>query len=269
MGYYGLLVPQTAIAKDATGSKWDQGLTYLGNFAAPYALWLPLVLLIALAAVLSVARDCLLRCATAAGFSGGCKAPARWSASCWSVGWCKPLLDSAGRRLHARAGVVGPGVLPAGPNRSDPDRRGPAVHKTGSWFTREKGNLLGGAVAALWLALAGWALWAANSPGMGRDATRVTYSGIVDERRFYSQATGHAHPLTAADYLDYPRMRAVLVAINNTPDGALLLPSGNYDVWDVVPALPLRRRRRRGLDGRLASSSRATPSSSPTSECSA
>ncbi|MCB0939949.1 MAG: hypothetical protein KDB72_06890, partial [Mycobacterium sp.] len=42
----------------------------------------------------------------------------------------------------------------------------------------------------------------------------------------------------AADYLDYPRMRAVIVAINNTPDGALLLPSGNYDVWDVVPAFP-------------------------------
>ena len=33
-------------------------------------------------------------------------------------------------------------------------------------------------------------------------------------------------------------MRAVLVAINNTPDGALLLPSGNYDQWDVVPAMP-------------------------------
>lgn len=40
-------------------------------------------------------------------------------------GGASPLLDSAGRRLHARAGVVGPGVLPAGPNRSDPDRRGP------------------------------------------------------------------------------------------------------------------------------------------------
>ena len=33
-------------------------------------------------------------------------------------------------------------------------------------------------------------------------------------------------------------MRAVLVALNNTPDGALLLPSGNYDQWDVVPAVP-------------------------------
>jgi arabinofuranosyltransferase len=96
-----------------------------------------------------------------------------------------------------------------------------------------------GAVSGLWLAVAGWSLWAANSPGMGDDATRVTYSGIVDERRFYAQATGHAHPLTAADYLDYPRMRAVLVALNNTPQGALLLPSGNYDQWDLVPAIPV------------------------------
>ena len=105
-------------------------------------------------------------------------------------------------------------------------------------LAREVGYALAGTTTALWLAVVGWSLWAANSPGLGYDATRVTYSGIVDERRFYSQATGHAHPLTAADYLDSPRMRAVLVALNNTPDGALLLPSGNYDVWDVVPAMP-------------------------------
>jgi arabinofuranosyltransferase len=33
-------------------------------------------------------------------------------------------------------------------------------------------------------------------------------------------------------------MRGVLIAINNTPDGALLLPSGNWDIWDVVPQKP-------------------------------
>jgi arabinofuranosyltransferase len=114
----------------------------------------------------------------------------------------------------------------------------PVVFPEGTRFARETGYWLAGAVSALWLAVAGWSLWAANSPGMGDDATRVTYSGIVDERRFYSQATGKAHPLTAADYLDYPRMRAVLVALNNTPEGALLLPSGNYDQWDLVPVIP-------------------------------
>ena len=114
----------------------------------------------------------------------------------------------------------------------------PIVLPYGTRVPRGPGYLFAGATGLLWLAVAGWALWAANSPGMGSDATRVTYTGIVDERRFYAQATGHAHPLTAADYLDYPRMRAVLTAINNTPDGALLLPSGNYDQWDVVPAIP-------------------------------
>jgi arabinofuranosyltransferase len=114
----------------------------------------------------------------------------------------------------------------------------PVVLPSGMRAVRGPGYLLAGATAVFWLAVVGWSAWAANSPGLGADATRVTYSGIVDERRFYSQATGHAHPLTAADYLDYPRMRAVIAAIENTPDGALLLPSGNYDQWDVVPALP-------------------------------
>jgi arabinofuranosyltransferase len=113
----------------------------------------------------------------------------------------------------------------------------PVMLPDGKEFTREMGTWLAGTAAVLWLGVAGWSLWAANSPGMGDDATRVTYSGIVDERRFYAQATGHAHPLTAADYLDYPRMRAVLVALNNTPQGALLLPSGNYDQWDLVPPI--------------------------------
>jgi arabinofuranosyltransferase len=52
MGYYGLLVPQTAIAKDASGSKWGQGFVYLHNFTGPYALWIPAVLLVALALLL-------------------------------------------------------------------------------------------------------------------------------------------------------------------------------------------------------------------------
>ena len=114
----------------------------------------------------------------------------------------------------------------------------PVVFPEGTRLTREAGYWLAGGVSALWMSVAGWALWAANSPGLGDDATRVTYTGIVDERRFYAQATGHAHPLTAADYLDYPRMRAILVALNNTPEGALLLPSGNYDQWDLVPPIP-------------------------------
>jgi arabinofuranosyltransferase len=114
----------------------------------------------------------------------------------------------------------------------------PVMVPDGKDFSVRTGYWLAGVLSVLWLGIAGWSLWAANSPGMGDDATHVSYAGIVDERRFYAQATGRAHPLTAADYLDYPRMAAVLVALNNTPEGALLLPSGNYTQWDLVPMIP-------------------------------
>ena len=247
MGYYGLLVPQTALAKDASGSKWGQGLIYLHNFTAPYALWVPVILLVALSLVLLAGR-------TARGhqiessdqrtwLARRVQSPTAVVAFMLVSGLVQGLywIRQGGDFMHGRVLLapaicllapisVIPVVLPEGAGS-------PGVSRD-TWFAWKTGHLLGGVTAALWLAVAGWSLWAANSPGMGSDGTRVTYSGIVDERKFYSQATGHAHPLTAADYLDYPRMRSVLVAINNTPDGALLLPSGNYDVWDVVPALP-------------------------------
>ena len=41
MGYYGLLVPNTALVKEASSVNLHQGLEYLTNFADPYALWIP------------------------------------------------------------------------------------------------------------------------------------------------------------------------------------------------------------------------------------
>lgn len=238
MGYYGLLVPQTAIAKDASGAKWSQGLIYLNNLNSPYLLWVPLVLLIVLAALLVWARPGQTRTAppgpAANRLARMLQNPTAAvvfivaSGVIQAVYWVRQGGDFMHGRvlLTALFLVLAPvAVIPI----ALPQRPG---------LTARTGCLVTGAMSLLWLAVAGWAVWAANSPGMGSDATRVTYTGIVDERRFYAQATGHAHPLTAADYLDYPRMRAVLVALRNTPDGALLLPSGNYDVWDVVPAIP-------------------------------
>ena len=231
MGYYALLVPQTALAKDASGSKWDQGFIYLDNLTGPYALWFPAVLLIGVTLLLLAGRP---RTAERRPPSRWVRTPAAVVAFMILSGVLQALywIRQGGDFMHGRVLLAPLFCLLI------PIAVIPVIVPAGSWFAREKGLVTGGAVAALWLALAGWALWAANSAGMGRDATRVTYTGIVDERKFYSQATGHAHPLTAADYLDYPRMRAVLVAINNTPDGALLLPSGNWDVWDVVPQKP-------------------------------
>ncbi|MFT4044446.1 MAG: hypothetical protein QM673_14915, partial [Gordonia sp. (in: high G+C Gram-positive bacteria)] len=44
MGYYALLVPNPAVAKDATGAKWHQGFIYLANLFGPYVLVLPVIL---------------------------------------------------------------------------------------------------------------------------------------------------------------------------------------------------------------------------------
>ncbi len=240
MGYYALLFPQTALAKDASGDKWGQGLIYLANFNQPYALWLAALLVIALGAVVVAARDTSAR-AGAPDPSGHGGRLARRIQSPTAVvifmlvsGLLQALywIRQGGDFMHGRVLLTPLFCL------LTPVAVIPVVLPDTVTFSRERGTVLAGATIALWLGLVGWSLWAANSPGMGPDATRVTYSGIVDERRFYSQATGHAHPLTAADYLDYPRMRAVLTAIANTPDGALLLPSGNYDQWDVVPAYP-------------------------------
>lgn len=239
MGYYALLVPGTAVAKEASGSRWEQGFLYLANFNNPYLLWIPAVLLIALGLLLvathtrpwwvnhevvgehsRLVRTLQSPPAVVAFFA--------LSGLIQAVYWIR----QGGDFMHGRVLLTPLFCMLA------PVAVIPIVKPDGTRFSREAGYLLAGAMTVLWGSVVAWALWAANSPGMGYDATRVTYSGIVDEREFYSQATGHDHPLTAADYLDYPRMRAVLVAIRNTPDGALLLPSGNYDQWDVVPAYP-------------------------------
>jgi arabinofuranosyltransferase len=59
MGYYGVLVPNTALAKSAGGSRWDLGLTYLRDTIDPYWLWVPLVALalgVAVPAIVASAR---------------------------------------------------------------------------------------------------------------------------------------------------------------------------------------------------------------------
>ncbi len=235
MGYYGLLFPGTALAKDAAGDKWSQGVIYLSNFNRPYALWVPAVLLAGLALVVSAGRRKGIRYIppTHGPLARSVQSPAAVVVFILVSGLLQALywIRQGGDFMHGRV-LLAPLLCLLAPVAVVP-----VVFPDGTRLSREAGYWLAGAVSALWMAVAGWSLWAANSPGMGDDATRVTYSGIVDERRFYAQATGHAHPLTAADYLDYPRMRAVLVALNNTPEGALLLPSGNYDQWDIVPAI--------------------------------
>ncbi|GAA4745403.1 terminal beta-(1-_2)-arabinofuranosyltransferase [Modestobacter marinus] len=44
MGWYGLLVPNTAVAKESSRQLWSRGWDYLTDFAVPYALYVPAAL---------------------------------------------------------------------------------------------------------------------------------------------------------------------------------------------------------------------------------
>lgn len=47
MGYFGVLTPNTAIAKSAALSRWSWGWRYLGDTMIPYWFWVPVVILVA------------------------------------------------------------------------------------------------------------------------------------------------------------------------------------------------------------------------------
>ncbi|NEB74240.1 hypothetical protein G3I40_03135 [Streptomyces sp. SID14478] len=51
-GYYGLLVPMPAVAKEAGQPMWERGWAYLLDFVGPYWLWVPLFLVIVTAVTL-------------------------------------------------------------------------------------------------------------------------------------------------------------------------------------------------------------------------
>ena len=251
MGYYGLLVPNTAIAKEASGSKWGQGFKYLWDLSGPYYLWVPMLVLAVVAALLVRSR----RAQGAEPHPQTSEAEAETAAA--QGGWLRRI-DSLRQELRTPRAVVvlilvgalldivfelkvggdfmhGRQLLPALymlmlpvsvlPVYSLADRRPPMTVGRLAWVL---------ALPVIWLAMVGWALVAANITG-NKAAGSVSASGIVDERIYYVLNSGHDHPILAEDYLDYPRMRAMVQDIGLTPDGGVLFNSPSYMMWYVAP----------------------------------
>ncbi|WP_408014537.1 flagellar motor control protein ZomB [Rhodococcus spongiicola] len=241
MGYYGLPYPNTAVSKDAGGAKWSQGLAYLWNLVGPYLLWLPLLTVAVIVAM------------------------AWWRKSPRPTPNPMSDVDHSGgsawgrfsRRLHTPAGIVvfilacglilaiysirvggdfmhGRVLLPSLFCLLVPISVVPVRILRRSEWGRNNATLVFGVSTVAWTATMGWAVIAANTVGMP-DGAVVGKSGIVDERAFYSLNTGRQHPIRAEDYLDYPRMRAMVETIADTPDGGLLLPTPAFTSWDIVP----------------------------------
>ncbi|OAK52039.1 hypothetical protein A3K89_10020 [Rhodococcoides kyotonense] len=228
MGYYGLPYPNTAVAKDAGGAKWAQGLDYLWNLLGPYMLWLPLLLLLVGAVVTTGTPRKVQLPKTLGGAQRALRSPTAVLVFVLLAGVLQLVyaVRVGGDFMHGRT------LLPALFTLLLPISVLPLTAPATKSDTR--GVVLLCAGAFVWVVTVIWAFFAANTTGMP-EGSIVGRSGIVDERAFYALNTGHAHPILASDYLDYPRMRAMVEAIDNTPDGGLLLPSSQFTYWDVVP----------------------------------
>ncbi|WP_433491433.1 flagellar motor control protein ZomB [Nocardia grenadensis] len=239
MGYYGLPYPNTAVAKDAGGAKWGQGFTYLWDLAGPYYLYVPLIVL--LVAGLVAARAHYVRPDTgtavdpAAGrlrqFRERLRSPSAVVGLVLGAAMLLTIyaLRVGGDFMHGRMLLpqlflfllpvaVLPVRLPEGGLRSLTRREAPTF-------------------AVLVVALVGTVAWALLASGTTaiKTGTHINKSGIVDERIYYVLNTGHDHPIRAEDYLDYARMRPMVEAIENNPDGGLLLNSPSFMMWYIAP----------------------------------
>ena len=175
MGYYGLLVPNTAVAKNPSGLEFAQGWAYLADFARPYSLWLPLAFLLILLPITTSWRrlDSAARLACIAAVAS-------------ALAMTLYVIAIGGDFMHARM------LLPATftlllPVMAVPVPRPSAV------------TVRTAVPAGLCLAaLAAWAVWCGVA---WRDPGGIQASGIADERAWYVGVTHHRDPDRPADYI--------------------------------------------------------------------
>lgn len=202
MGYYGLTTPVTALAKEASIARWDRGWAYFYDLITPYHLWLPVV-------VLAVAADRALR------------------------------RDGDRRVAVAVAAPVVSGVLLA-----------VYVIRVGGDFMH--GRMLLPALFCLLLpafllpvrrfALAApavvtaWAVVAATALRVPYGNLQVSASGVVDERAYYSAATGAEHPMEADHVARRVVPERVLAESASTPVIVVFEPGPDGVAWRSYPS---------------------------------
>ncbi len=228
MGYYGLLVPHTAVAKSATDSMWGTGWDYVLNFTGPYNLWLGLALLIA-AGLVTVSR------AQRAAYRRPTRLELRTPAMvitlvviCALVHFLY-VIRVGGDFMHARmllpplfALLLPMAVIPVN-----------VLNRT--WHDLVAGVL----VVAVWI----WStIIFINGHGWEDEG-----GDVVDEREFWIAFTNRDHdtpPLYAEDFLtvnsmtDYVEvMREQTLAEPTGQQVAIKTPDGNGNSWITTPRL--------------------------------
>lgn len=259
-GYYGLLVPNTAVAKSASGSDWKQGWRYVLDFANPYWLWLiiPIAIIIGIAVFRADGRRTPL--------------PVIIMVSC-GVLHVLYVIRIGGDFMHGRmwllplfALVMPIAVVPIRFAHASSTRAQLSTIEEHSWQKRHEHSRAAQQplVASAIIIIAGCAsvgLWGIIRLCAGHPFTQPTtvadfkHLDIVDEREFWTTFTGHsAHdPLTRAeDFLAAPTMinytgslEGTIPHVDNsshsgTPDHGLTTDGPHVQPFASVPTKPYK-----------------------------
>ena len=234
-GYYGLLVPSTALAKEAGVALWGRGYSYLRDTVATYWLLAPALFLLV----------------AAAGLVGPRLARSDW----WARRRGRPVAerqdpDVRATRAWDRAGTAAVALAPVVGGLA----MVVYVVRVGGDFMHAR-MLLPAVFCLLMpvmalpvrrrtvlplLALALWALAVGTLARTSYDG--ISGSGIADERHFYVKLLGTPHPLTADDYRNHPYVSGGAKLIAQSPVPVLALqargkgPAGPE--WETVPLAP-------------------------------
>jgi arabinofuranosyltransferase len=212
-GYYGLLVPSTALAKEASAARWQQGGIYLLDLMGPYVLWVPLLALAAGAVAVLVSgrraaaaatADQRVRVATPAVLAVPVLAAVLLALYVTRVG---------GDFMHGRM------LLPALFCLVLPLMAVPLTRRT--------------ALPALVVVV-----WAATSIVTLRPAyDTLGPNWIANERLYYVIIVGHPNPITPEDFAGHPIVPEGVAALRAEAAPSLALPGPGPDGlrWWLLP----------------------------------
>ncbi|ARU46908.1 flagellar motor control protein ZomB [Corynebacterium silvaticum] len=214
MGYYGLIVPQTAVAKSAKLSDWTSGWMYLRDFNDPYGMIIAALLVLAVGYTVFV-HGGFFRGPWGIGAQSDAESAQRFAAMrselrtsrviivvllCCAFLHILYVTRVGGDFMHGRMLLLPLFVLllPVAVIPIRPTSEG-KLHELASF------GIFCGAVTWAFLVVAGGHSY--ERPGSG-DAQKEI--GIVDEREYWTQSMGRASdnaPKTAEDFLEVPVMR--------------------------------------------------------------
>ncbi|MFI1381729.1 hypothetical protein [Embleya sp. NPDC020886] len=220
MGYYGVLLPLPAVTKEASAADWSRGWNYVRDLTDPYHLWIPLVVLVAVA----IGRS-LPRLRDPAGVGARLRAIDRAGRARITV-FAVPVLCGLAMLLY---------VVRVGGDFMHARMLLPGLFMLLLPILLVPANRLAIPAATV---LVGWAAVCAIS-------FRVPYEGIgprgiADERAFYVSALKVANPVTAYSYVaNYPRFPAAANAARTDHTHVIVYPwyDGFY-VTALDPNLP-------------------------------